>query len=89
MALPIRPGRGSSLRLFGCGWFIREFLLGQGPEGAPKTDPEIGACQEDIFYHYKLALHWAYAEDATALENEERASGRVSPSTPLRNMRRG
>jgi hypothetical protein len=35
-------------------------------------DPEVGACQEDIFYHYKLALHRAYAEDATAWENDER-----------------
>jgi hypothetical protein len=71
-ALPLRPGRGGFLRPFGCGWFIREFLMGHGPEGAPTIDPEIGACQEDIFYHYKMALHKAYSEDATAFENEQR-----------------
>jgi len=68
----LRPVRGGFLRPFGCGWFIREFLLGHGPEGSPTIDPEVGACQEDIFYHYKLALHKAYAEDAVAWENEER-----------------
>jgi hypothetical protein len=47
-------------------------LLGHAPEGSLKIDPEVGACQEDIFYHYKLALHRAYAEDATAWENDER-----------------
>jgi hypothetical protein len=68
----IRPLRGGFLRPFGCGWFIREFLLGNGPEGSIKIDPARGACQEDIFYHYKLALHRAYAEDAVAWENEAR-----------------
>lgn len=72
MVLAIRPGRGGFLRPFGCGWFIREFLLGHGPEGAPTIAPDTGACQEDIFYYYKLALHRAYAEDATAWENDER-----------------
>jgi DNA-binding PadR family transcriptional regulator len=70
--MPLRPGRGGFLRPFGCGWFIREFLMGRGPEGSLKIDPEVGACQEDIFYHYKKALHRAYAEDAIAWENEER-----------------
>jgi len=72
----LRPGKGGFLRPFGCGWFIREFLLGHGPEGSPKIDPHVGACQEDIFYHYKLALHKAYAEDAVAWENEERIRDR-------------
>ena len=72
MMLPIRPNRGGFLRPFGCGWFVREFLLGRRPEDSPIIDPETGACQEDIFYHYKLALHRAYAEDAVAWENEER-----------------
>jgi hypothetical protein len=70
--MPLRPGRGGFLRPFGCGWFIREFLMGRGPEGSLKIDPEVGACQEDVFYHYKKALHRAYAEDAIAWENEER-----------------
>jgi hypothetical protein len=52
----LRPSRGGFLRPFGCGWFIREFLLGKGPYGSPKIDPEIGAPQADIFRQYKLAL---------------------------------
>lgn len=70
--MDLRPVRGGFLRPFGCGWFIREFLLGHGPEGAPVIDPETGACQEDVFYHYKIALHKAYAEDVVAYENEQR-----------------
>jgi hypothetical protein len=35
-------------------------------------DPKIGACQEDIFYHYKIALHKDFAEDTISYENEER-----------------
>ncbi len=66
----LRPARGGFLRPFGCGWFIREFLMGHGPEGSPAIDPVTGAPQADIFYHYKLALHRAYAEDAVAWENE-------------------
>ncbi len=46
--------------------------MGHGPEGSPTIDHEIGACQADIFYHYKMALHKAYAEDAVAYENEQR-----------------
>jgi hypothetical protein len=72
MVIRLRPTRGGFLRPFGCGFFIREYLLGNGPEGSPEIDPEKGAVQEDIFYHYKLALHRAYAEDATAWENDER-----------------
>ena len=72
MAILLRPGRGGFLRPFGCGWFIREFLLGHAPEGSPAIDLEVGACQEDIFYHYKMALLRAYAEDAVAWENEDR-----------------
>ena len=71
MTLPLRPNKGGFLRPFGCGWFIREFLLGHGPEGSPVIDPDKGAVQEDILYHYKLALHHAYAEDAVAWENDE------------------
>jgi hypothetical protein len=81
MTLPLRPGRGGFLRPFGCGWFIREFLLGHGPQGSPTIDPEVGTCQEDIFYHYKLALHRAYAEDAVAWENEERVKAGREPYT--------
>jgi hypothetical protein len=75
--LPLRPNRGGFLRPFGCGFFIREFLMGRAPKGSPTIDPKIGACQEDIFYHYKLALHKAYAEDAVAYENEQRVKQRL------------
>jgi len=61
--MELRPSRGGFLRPFGCGWFIREFLLGHGPEGSPTIDPERGACQEDIFYHYKIAEKSIYTEE--------------------------
>jgi hypothetical protein len=84
MTLPVRPNRGGFLRSFGCGFFIRDFLLGKGPEyGATAIDPDKGACQEDIFYHYKLAIHKAYAEDATAWENDQRIKARLEPYTEL------
>jgi DNA-binding PadR family transcriptional regulator len=72
MMLPLSPQRGGYIRPFGCTLFIRSFLLGHGPEGSPTIVPESGACQEDVFYYYKLALHKAYAEDAVAWENEQR-----------------
>jgi DNA-binding PadR family transcriptional regulator len=78
----LRPNKGGYLRAFGCGWFIREFLLGHGPEGSPSINPDKGACQEDIFYHYKLALHRAYAEDATARENEARVRAGLPAYSP-------
>ncbi|MFC2000538.1 hypothetical protein ACFLXE_07300 [Chloroflexota bacterium] len=61
--MDLRPGRGGFLRPFGCGWFIREFLSGKGPEGAPVIDPGVGAPQADIHRAYKEALHRKYAED--------------------------
>ncbi len=73
MTIDIRPTRGGYLRPLGCGIFIRDFLLGRGPFGSPKIDPIKGACQDDIFYYYKLALHRIYAEDAVAREQDERA----------------
>lgn len=65
--MELRPSRGGFLRPFGCGWFIREFLLGNGPEGSPRIDPERGAPQADINYEYKEAL-----ARATARERAER-----------------
>jgi hypothetical protein len=72
MVEPLMPARGGFIKPFGCGWFIREFLLGHGPEGSPRIDPKKGACQEDIFYWYKISLHKAYAQDAVDYENEQR-----------------
>ena len=79
----LRPIMGGFLRPFGCGWFIREFLFGHGPEGRPKIDPNRGAPQADVFYHYKVALHTAYAEDATAWENDRRIKAGLEPYTEL------
>ena len=69
----LRPVRGGFLRPFGCGWFIREFLLGHGPNGSPKIDPDIGAPQADIFYHYKVTLMKATALDRATGVEEKRA----------------
>jgi hypothetical protein len=59
MVMDIRPSRGGFLRPFGCGWFIREFLLGNGPEGSRK----IGSAQSDINYEYKEARARATARE--------------------------
>ncbi len=78
----LRPERGGFLRPFGCGWFIREFLLGSGPYGSPTIDSGIGAPQADIFYHYKMALRRATALDrATAMEEKKarREKRSISP----------
>jgi len=70
---PLRPTRGGFLRPFGCGWFIREFLLGNGPNGSPRIDPAIGACQADIFFYYKTALLKAIAVDRGTRREERQA----------------
>ena len=70
--MQLRPNRGGFLRPFGCGWFIREFLLGNGPEGSVAIDPDRGAPQADINYAYKEAL-----VRATARERAERIISRM------------
>jgi len=72
VTLDIRPTRGGFLRPFGCGWFIREFLLGNGPEGSRVIDPQQGAPQADINFEYKEAL-----ARATAKERAERIISRM------------
>ena len=72
MTLDLRPARGGFLRPFGCGWFIREFLLGRGPEGSRAIAPEQGAPQADINFEYKEAL-----ARATARERAERIISRM------------
>ena len=69
----LRPSRGGFLRIFGCGWFIREFLLGHGPYGSQKIDPEIGGPQADIFFHYKNSIRRATALDRATRVEERRA----------------
>ena len=72
MVIELRPTRGGFLRPFGCGWFIREFLLGNGPEGSCVVDPQQGAPQADINFEYKEAL-----ARATARERAERIISRM------------
>ena len=67
MVMRLMPSRGGFLRPFGCGWFIREFLLGKGPEGSTRIDPSHGSTQADINYEYKESL-----ARATARERAER-----------------
>jgi hypothetical protein len=67
----LRPLRGGFLRPFGCGEFIRDFLLGSSPGGSPSVDPNVGAPTEDIRSAYKNALLQAYAEDMVALAMEK------------------
>jgi len=68
---PLRPRRGGFLRPFGCGEFIRSFLLGEGPQGSPRIDPEVGAPTEDVRSAYKNALLRSYGEDMVALAMEK------------------
>jgi len=63
MVIELRPKRGGFLRPFGCGWFIREYLLGNSPEGSTRINPDIGATQSDINYEYKEALARATARE--------------------------
>ena len=72
MTEALKPKCGGFMRPFGCGEFIKDFLLGRGPNGSPKIDPEVGAPQSDMHYAYKKALHHSYAEDMVATEEEKR-----------------
>lgn len=63
MTLPLKPKRGGFLRPFGCGEFIRDFLLGLVPHGSQKINAKMGASQSAIFRQYKLALMRAIALD--------------------------
>ena len=73
MAELLKPLRGGFLRPFGCGWFIWKFLLGHGPYGSPRINPEVGDFQADIFFRYKNALRRATALDRATRLEEKRA----------------
>lgn len=81
---PLRPARGGFLRPFGCGWFIREFLSGHGPNGSPKINPDVGAPQADILYHYKMALTKAIALDRATRQEERQARREKRAISPER-----
>ena len=74
-----RPNNGGFRRPFGTGWFIIEFLKGNGPEGSKEIDPDIGAPMTDIHFEYKSALHRAHARDAVEREEGKRI-GRGKPA---------
>jgi len=73
--LPLKPSRGGFLRPFGCGIFIRDFLLGTSPGGSAQIDPLVGAPQAEMFREYKIALLRATAMDR-AIKAEEKAARR-------------
>jgi len=83
MTLPLKPKHGGFLRPFGCGLFARDFLLGKGPYGSPKIDPNLGAPQADVFYHYKMALMRATALDRATRVEEKRARRENRPIEPV------
>ena len=82
MTFPLKPQRGGFLRPFGCGWFIREFLMGNGPYGSPSIDADIGAPQADTFHHYKMALIRATALDRATRTEEKIARRQRRPINP-------
>ncbi len=82
MTLPLKPAKGGFLRPFGCGLFIRDFLLAKGPYGSPSIGPETGAPQADIFYHYKQALRRVTAEDRATRQEEKNAKKAKRPISP-------
>jgi hypothetical protein len=81
---PLRPAKGGFLRPFGCGWFIREFLVGRGPMGSPQIDPSVGAPQSDICFRYKQALLKAIAVDRATRQEEKQARREKRPISPDR-----
>ena len=78
----LKPKRGGFLRPFGCGWFIREYLLGHQPYGSPPIDPSIGAPQADIFHDYKMALQRATAMDRATRREEKLAKQQKRSISP-------
>ena len=80
--MELRPGRGGFVRPFGAAIFIRDYLMGQGPDyGVEAIDPDRGASITDIHRSYKRALHMDMAEDMAARAAEE-AARRGKPMTP-------
>jgi len=73
MILPLKPKRGGFLRPFHSGIFIRDFLMGKGPFGSARINPEEGAPQADIFFYYKNAQRRATAFDRATRLEEKRA----------------
>ena len=72
MTLELKPKRGGFLRAFGCGEFIRDFLLGKGPFGSTKVDPKEGAPQAVAMLHEvaRLAEQIGYEDLHSTAEQE-------------------
>ena len=83
MTTMVRPESGGFIRPFGCGWFIREFLLGHGPEGSPQIDPERGAPQAEIKFHYKEAIYRSVARDRAEKEISDLVQAGVDVTTDM------
>ena len=82
MTLSLRPRRGGFLRSFGCGWFIKEFLLGHGPNGSAVINPDTGSPQADIFHEYKIALMKTVALERALKMEEKNARKENRPIDP-------
>jgi hypothetical protein len=82
MVTELRPPRGGFIRPFGTAIFIRDYLLGKGPDyGVETIDSGRGATITDIHRAYKRALHFDMAEDMAARDAEE-AARKGKPMTP-------
>jgi hypothetical protein len=82
MTFPLKPQHGGFLRPFGCGWFVREFLLGHSPYDSVSIDPRVGAPQSDIFHQYKMAIIKATAMDRATRTEEKKARKGKRPINP-------
>jgi len=85
--LPLMPRKGGFMRPFGCGEFVRDFLLGNGPYGSPVIDPTVGSPQSDILYFYKTAILREMAINR-ATRAEERQAKREKRSISPENIER-
>jgi hypothetical protein len=65
--IQLKPDRGGYGRPLQAGLFIRDFLMGKGPEASMVIDPLRGSTQSDINYEYKEA-----SARATAREHAEK-----------------
>jgi len=73
MVLQLKPKRGGFLRPFGCGIFIRDFLLGAALFGSQTINPDTGSTQADIFRNYKQAIIRETAMDRAVRTEEKKA----------------
>jgi len=56
--------------------------MGHGPYSSPVINPEVGAPQSDICYHYKQALRRVTAEDRAVRQEEKSARRAKRPINP-------